>query len=295
MLSRQSLLQAEGKAFEFAFWELVQLPVSIGLSLYLIIVKEMLWEGRIIGILAGMIVSGLCSIFMFYKDSLFTSLSLNAKHAKHALSFGIPLIPHALFGILAITANQFIANRFLGVQDVGIYSIASQLSLTCTILIDPFVKVYGPWLNKSIAIKVNPELIVSRIFASWLILVASAMIIALLLLNISPFFIGSSFAKSRYLIPILCCGGAFTGCYYTVSGLFFYTSKTFLLPIITTSAGIVSILMSLLMVNYFGLYGLAFSLAFGQALQFSLTLLLSRKAIRLPWIKGIKTSLCFAR
>src|SRR5690606_23157141 len=92
--------------------------------------------------------AGIAVSFLFTEKLL--SWSWRPQYIKEALDFGLPLIPHVAGAFLLLTADRFVVNSKLGLEQAGVYMVAIQLTMAMSILFDAFNKAYVPWLFESL-------------------------------------------------------------------------------------------------------------------------------------------------
>lgn len=71
---------------------------------------------------------------------------LNMEHAKYALSFNIPLLPHYLSTTVLNQADRIMINAFVGSSAAGIYSLAYQAGMLMTIVTNSINSSFAPWM-----------------------------------------------------------------------------------------------------------------------------------------------------
>jgi O-antigen/teichoic acid export membrane protein len=65
---------------------------------------------------------------------------------KHALRFGVPMIPHALAGWVMGMSDRMMINRLQSVSEMGLYTVAAQLAGVLGMLQLSFNTAWSPWL-----------------------------------------------------------------------------------------------------------------------------------------------------
>lgn len=284
---RLSLWQVAGQAKQYGFYQVSQSLFNAGFSLILILIVGLTWQGRILGQVFAIGVFGILALWWMLKDKLLKTSKDWRAQCGDALNFGIPLIPHVIGGLIISTAGQFLVTNMLGVSETGLYVVGAQFGSIVGIIADAFVKSYAPWLyeqlkDESSATRHLVVGITYFVFFFFLLLAAAASIFAFYFL---PVIVGNEFLSARYLIAYFIFGNAFIGMYYAIAGLFFFTSKTKYVSVVTIFSGCVSIWLMWFFGSSLGVEGIALGFLFSQAIMFLLAWAMSSFVYPLPWLQ----------
>ena len=281
-----TLWQVSQNAKSYGVFQVSQGLVNSTCSLLLIFLFYMAWEGRVWGQVVATAAFGVLALF-----ALFRSKELNFRHDgqtyyRDAINFGVPLIPHVIGGLAMVVADRFIVGSFLDLESVGIYTLALQFGMAMGLIADAFSKVYSPWLYRKLkdSTPVARLEVVGVTYLSWLFFImlalAAQVFCSLFFLKI----VGENFYKAQEILFWFFLGQTFKGMYLTVTGLFFFSSRTGRLSFITLSTGGVSILASLWFVERFGLGGAAMAYALSEFVLFFFVWAFSRLIYPMPWL-----------
>lgn len=284
ILSTLSIYQARMFAKQYALLQFSQALLNAIFSITLVVIAGLGWEGRVLGQLISVFLLGLICLFILKN---WTEWRFNRNYIKHALNFGIPLIPHTLGGMFVVFTDRFMITNMLGVRETGIYTVGLQIGSIVTLLADSFNKAYAPWLYEKLS--QNDEKIKLKIVMFTYAYFFTILIFAVLLGFLSPLFlpllVGNSFVESSGIILWIALGGALSGMYYMVVNYIFYVYKTHILTFITLMSGVLNIPATYFLVKYFNITGAAYSYALILFFQFLLTFALSVKVYKMPWFK----------
>lgn len=282
---RLSLWQVAGQAKQYGFFQVSQSLLNAGFSLIFILIVGLAWQGRVLGQVFAIGIFGIIALWWLLKDKLL-KIS-NDWHAQcgDALSFGIPLIPHVIGGLILSTAGQFLVTNMFGVYETGIYVVGLQFGSILGIISDAFVKSYSPWLYEKLKDEsaTSRHFIVGITYYIFLLFIFLAAITSVSIFLAFPFVIGHEFLPAKFLLTYFIFGSAFIGMYYAVAGFFFFTSKTKFVSIVTASSGVTSILVMWYLGNTLGIEGIALGYLFSQVIMFLLAWTLSNYVYPLPW------------
>jgi O-antigen/teichoic acid export membrane protein len=277
------ICQARMKAKEYSFIQIGQSLLNVLLTIMLVVVLRLRWEGRILSQFFSVFIFGTFSFITLYK--YWTEWKISKDYIKHALKFGIPLIPHSIGGMLMVATDRFIINNTLGLKETGIYTVGLQIGMIIQLFADSFNKAYAPWLFE----KLNQSDLNTKIkIVKFTYLYFIAIILFALTLGISApflmkFLVGKSFYESSSVVLWIALGGAFNGMYYMVTNYIFYSYKTYILAWITLFCGLINILLTYLLTKNFGVVGAGISYSIIAVIFFIFTFILSSKIYKMPW------------
>jgi O-antigen/teichoic acid export membrane protein len=259
------------------------------LSLVLILVAGLGWQGRLIGQGAAIALFGAAAFYLMHRGGYIRRPRTLRALAADALRFGLPLVPHTLGALLIVTVDRIVITKLLGLASAGIYMVALQLGQVVGLLTDSFNKAYAPWLMRRLADKDSvPRLAIVRgTYAYFAGIVLFAVAIGLLAPWFLPYLVGASFAQAAGFVIYTTLGFAFTGCYYMVTNYIFFASKTSVLAVVTAVAGLLNVPLTIGLVNMNGLAGAAQAFMLTQLLSFAGTWWLANRTHPMPWLRAI--------
>ncbi len=278
------LWQSENRPWRYGVLRIAQSLLDAGLSLGFIFFFGYLWQGRVGGqALAIMVFAGLTALLLYRGRWLNGTITLRT--VKSLLWFGIPLVPHTISSLLIALADRFMVANVLGLASTGIYMAGLQLGLVMGLVADAFVKAFGPWLNHQLA---NKDLeaskrIVGAIYLSFAVFVILGLVFYGALLLVFDWLLPQTYAGAKAVLPFFVVGNVFLGMYYAIVGLIFFSSQTYRISKITVMVGLLSVPLTFLLIQHYGILGAGMSYAVSQGLIFALAWNESRKLFNLPW------------
>lgn len=290
---RLSLWQASGAAKKYGAYQITQSLLNAIVSLILILVVGMAWEGRALSQSIVSILFGIIALWWLFKDSLLRVSKGCRIHSRDALNFGIPLIPHVIGGLLIVTVDRFIIVKLLDVAHAGIYMVALQLGQAIGLVTESFNKAYAPWLMKNLS-KPSEVLLISivrKTYLYFIVVLTAAAVFGTLAPIIIDFWVGKSFRSAGEVVIYICLGFALNGCYYMVTNYIFFESKTKMLALITFVSSLINIPLMFILVKHNGIVGAGQAFMFSQAVSFIGTWWLSQKVYPMPWLKAFKSTI----
>lgn len=284
LLIRLAIFQSAKNAGYFAVFRVGQALVDATVSMVLVLAFALAWEGRLIGMSAGIVLLGFAAAISLLLSGYFKLVPSKA-YILNALKFGLPLIPHVLGGMLLATVDRVLIANLLGVAETGIYMVAVQIGLGIYLLADACNRAISPWQLE--ALKRNERDIDLRIVRYGLLyflgLIGIALAAGAAAPWVLPLLVGPAFAESASLIWLIALGQAFGGMYFFVSNIIFYRNKTFSLSVITISCGLFNAGLSFVLLQAVGLKGAAQAYLVAQILLFISAFILSQRLRPLPW------------
>ncbi|MCB0742529.1 MAG: oligosaccharide flippase family protein [Ignavibacteriae bacterium] len=214
-------------------------------------------------------------------------LRLDFKYISNAVKYGIPLIPHSLGGYLFMNSEIWIIQSYLGLEALGVYTIALRMIIPAKIIVNSYNKVFQGRYNE-LQIK-NPDK--GRHYAKsssslWL----NGILIFIVLYGLSIDYIYTlvfpqNMQKGILISKILLFGYYFRGLYCFTSTPLFYNYRTNVIPFVTLSAGIANIILNLIFIKSFNLQGVAIISVISFALTAITADLLVHKNEKFPFSK----------
>lgn len=281
-----------------ALWQASKKPIKYGAlrithafldaigSIVLVLVLALSWQGRLSGMLVAWLCAAIIAVYFLVREG-WLAKSINPTYAKDALNYGVPLVPHAVGGLLLGMADRFMVNNILDVSSTGIYVVAVQLGLILGMLADSFNKAFAPWLMEKLS-NINTESqkkIVIFTYIYFLSIIVLAVLGAVVAPHVLPYIVGPQFQTAGPLLIFILLGNAFIGMYYMVTNYIFYSRRTGLLSVLTISVGVITVALSYFLINAYGIQGAAIGFLVGQASLFFGAWILSNYCVPMPWFK----------
>mgnify|MGYP001222147600 CR=1 FL=1 len=199
-----AFLQMQEKPVYWGIAMIANTLVSVALTFLLIVLFELDYLSRLLGILVGQIFSALIAYY-FSKKFIKISFTLNLDHYRYFYKLGLPLLFTALSGWALISLDRVFIGSILGMEATGLYVFAITLASPVYIIQDVYTRVWGPnafkMLSKQEEIKLLKWLVYS--FVGYIFL-------GLLFATIAPYLyriiIGPDFFDSLFLLPWLVFG-----------------------------------------------------------------------------------------
>jgi len=282
---RQNIWRVKFKLKQYGIYTVCISLFQNLIGLLLIYLTDLSWRGLIIGHLVGYGVFGLLGVFTFYKDELL-DFQINYIYIKDALRVGFPLCLHK-FGLwLGGVANRVLITSILGAAATGSYGIAATFGMMVTLIENSFSKAFVPHLfSKLKDITEQRKLTTVKLtyFIYGFLLVISMLIFILGYYGIE-FIFGNKYLNSRDFILPLILVAMFKGFYKLHVNYILFQKKTYAVPAITFTIGILNIIISWVLINRFEILGAAYALLFSTILMYIFSFYVGNKFIPMPWL-----------
>lgn len=284
-----SIWQSGKRAFRFGIFRISQALTDLVLSLLLVVVAGLGWQGRIGGATVAGLLSALVAFIVLVRGN-WLRFQVDRGYIENALRFGVPLIPHAIGGMLIAVVDRFMISNILDVASTGIYMVALQIGLVLNLMNDSLNRAYSPVLIEALQVG-DPKRdvkIVRATYAYFLALLVLGVLLGLLAPAILGVLAGPKFQAAAPIVIFITIGQAISGMYYMVATYVFYAGRTAILAVITLTSGILNVGVSYWLLNSMGLEGAGLAFLTAQAALFLGTWWLSNRARPMPWLSALR-------
>lgn len=279
-----TIWQSERAANKFAALRLCQVALDVTASLSIVIALGYAWEGRPIGVMIASVATAAWALHRLMTNGWLRFFGTRA-YVIDALRFGLPLVPHALGGMLIALADRLIITNLLGLAEAGMYTVAVQIGLAVLLVADGLNRTIAPWILERLKSDdpVEKTRIVKVVYAFLAIMALGGLLAGPVSYYLLPLVAGNAFGTAANFMPVIAVGQAIGGMYLMMSNFIFYAGATARLAIVTLTAGTLNIGMSYLLVRTFGVQGAPYAFLIAQMILFGGASLLAIRVTDLPW------------
>lgn len=280
-----ALWQASRQAVRFAALRLSQAALDATVSLLLVLGVGLAWEGRAAGIALAACAAATAALFLLWRSGS-AKLPPSRELARDALAFGVPLVPHALGGLLIAMVDRFMISNLLDVASTGIYMVGLQIGMVLGLFTDAFNKAYAPWLMESLRQQSHERdrLVVRLTYAYFVGVVAVALLLGWIAPGLLGVLVGEKYRAAAPIVVFITLGYAFGGMYYMVTNYVFFAGRTGRLAAVTLASGTFNVFASWWLLQRNGLVGAAQAFMLAQATLFVGTWVLAQRSRPMPWL-----------
>lgn len=271
------LYQSRQEPSKFALFTLTQTVVDFSLSYIFIVLYSSDYIGRLEGTYISFFIFSVGGLYLLYKMDYFSFITF--KYTKDILSFGIPLIPHALSGTIMAMSDRYFISYFLGNDKVGLYTIAYQISALMLLISMSVNQAWSPMLFKFLKEKRINQVYKFTMYLCALFFI-SALGIYLLKDVLFYIFVNENFYIAKEYFDWLLVGFFFQSLYFLVTNLLFFEKRTKLLASITIVGAIINIVLNYFFIQKYGTIGVAYATSFTWGIFFIIILIFDIKYIK---------------
>lgn len=286
---RLVIWQSAKQAVPFAGLRTGQAVLDIGLSLLFVLSLGLAWQGRTGAMALALVVVGTVALLSLVRGG-WVSLAFDRAYARSALSFGLPLVPHAIGAFLISTMDRFMITNLLDVASTGIYMVAVQIGLAVLLVTDAVNRAVSPWIIESLkqADARRDRMIVRLSYAYFALLLVGGVVGGLIAPHLLAVLVGEEFRAAAPIAIYLMLGQAVGGIYLVMTNYIFYAGRTAGLALITLGSGIINIAVSYLLLTTYGLEGAAQSFLIAQVVLCAGAWWLAAKSRPMPWLGALR-------
>lgn len=244
-------------------------------------------EARIHSYAAAVAVCAACAMVFLVAQGLLAR-SPDRESARDALRFGVPTVPHVVAGQLLSNLDRLMVSYLLGIEQLGVFMVASQLGMALSMVVEPLNRALAPWLFEQLARddETQKRQIVRATYALFAGLLALALVSAAAFMAVFGYIFPPEYAPAKAVIPAIALGMAFQGMYYGVVNYVFYAEATGRLSIVSATTVSLATVWSYLLISRWGLIGAGISFMLTNLVLFLAVWLLSAKVLPMPWLAG---------
>ena len=279
-----TLWQVQVKPLQYSAYQISQTFVNASLSIWLVVAVGLAWQGRIFAQLITFSVFTVIGIIILLKNK-WLKFRYNPSYIKHALGFGVPLIPHALGGVIMTMTDRVFITNMVGIETTGIYTVGYQIGMIINLLATSFNQAYVPWLYEQLKANIFTKKIkiVKFTYLYFVAIVAMALGLSFFAPGFLNLFVGEQFTGSSIFVVWIAIGYAFNGMYLMVVNYIFYAQKTSYLAWLTLGSAVLNIGLNYVIISKYGAIGAAQATTIIFLIRFILTWILCSKVYKMPW------------
>ncbi|MFT7155830.1 MAG: O-antigen/teichoic acid export membrane protein [Parvicella sp.] len=284
-----TLLRSQKKALRFGIFEISKTAVDLGISLVLVVVYLLSWEGRVIGIVISSILLGVVSLLHIIKQGYFGT-KLSKKVMRDILGVSLPLIPHSM-GVAVITlSDRLFIDQMISNTAVGIYTVGYQFGMIMSLVVIAFNRTWSPWVYEKLAQDTahNKKKIVRATYFVAVVLILVSLAINELSKVLLPLMTDSEYHSAVRYVFWVSLGYAFYGFYTLVFPYGVHVGKTSYLGITTFFAALVNLIGNYYLIKWNGPIGAAQSTLISYLIMFLMVWWNSNKLFPMPWFTWMK-------
>jgi O-antigen/teichoic acid export membrane protein len=285
-----ALLRMQRKAMRFGVVQIGQSLVSFLLAITFVVQLRLSWEGRALSMAAAAFAAMLFCLWSFQREGLLRAI--DPPQIRGAFTFGLPLLPHTLSFWIKTGMVRIVITSAIGLSANGIYAIALTLGSIVGLFTDAFFSAYSPSMYEDLAkIDRSPPQqglgVLKRLVRNTYRFAAVLAVVCVggwLVMRIAiPLLFRGEYVEAVRFMPLVFLALYFDGLYAVVSGYIFHRRQTKVLGTITFVSAVVQVLLTVVLVQPFGIFGALYAGCLVSLMTFLAVLTVANRLYPLPW------------
>ena len=278
----QTLLKLQQRATPFVITNIVKLIVNLSVTIVLITRYHLSVEAIFIGQISGNLV-----FLLLLSKYILSNISLKFEYTilKEMLTYSYPLIFAAVSANFLSAFDRYSLNYLSTLENVGLYNLGFKIANTVKILLVTSVQMaISPLLFKMMN---SPES--GRFYSKYMTYFGFATMIMVLSLSlfsqeiIQLFTTDIAYSESYKLVPVLTMAIFFSMLKDTSLTGLQIAKKTKVISIVIFSVTALNLLLNVLLIPVFGVYGAAFSTFIAQVIFFIIIYYIAQRKYYIPY------------
>jgi O-antigen/teichoic acid export membrane protein len=281
-----TILRHEGRVFAFAAFEVLQTVLTIAVTLLLLAGFGWGWASQVAAMTAtGLIFMAVSWRYMHRNGYLLMQFD---RHVLRAiLELSLPLIPHAIGGMVIASSDRLFIERMVGIEAVGLYAIGYSFGMSMGLVSDSFARAWGPWVFRALSTGGEQEKmqIVRLSYAAVVGMYLAATAIAWISAAILPYLAAPSYIAAGEFIFWVAMAYATRGAYQVFFPILVHIRKTFFLAFSTMAAACLNIALNLMLIERYGAIGAAYATFAAYSASALLVFWYQHRNFTMPWFR----------
>ncbi|MEV4883000.1 oligosaccharide flippase family protein [Chitinophaga ginsengisegetis] len=194
-------------------------------------------------------------VLYFIIISRYAPIRFNYKRFRDALTFSLPLIPGSISYLIFSISDRIILERFVGLAEIGIYSVAVTITLALNVVIQALYKTIEPLLFKAYT---TPDFlnVNAKMYKYYLLLVYTGGFgISIFSKEIFHFVGSRAFQVGANIVPAMVLSVILSGVTLYLNTVLVAEGRQKIISVAIVVSAIVSIMLNFLLIPHMGYYG----------------------------------------
>jgi len=223
-----------------------------------------------IGYIKALLLSNILFFILFYPLYIKKfKFIFKLQFLNNTIIYGIPIVFHTLASTIHTSIDRGILESKVTIDSLGIYTIGYQIGMIMTVIITSINKSWQPnyfdLMSDSLE---NHTIEIHNIFNPWLAIISIICCIGMLfsreiLYIMTPF----NYHEAAFIVPFIIYGYFLEGFYFFFSSPLLFYNKTISFPVITTICATLNILLNIVFIPLWGIYGAAIATIISLGMQ----------------------------
>ena len=283
------IFQAKKQPINFGKFKICLTILNVLLSLLFVVVLMYGWEGRLFGIVGSYFLFSIIGLIVLLKIDA-VDIIFDIDSIKKILSFGVPLLPHTIAGVLLAYSSRFFLANMIDNDAVGIYTVAFQVASVVLLIMTSINQAWAPNLYEVLNSAPNQNVklgIVKQTYKVMIFMLITTFLFIVFVPYIFELFIDESYHSGILISKFVSVGFLMNGLYFLVTNYILFSKKTKVLSCITSIISIIGAILNYYLILEYGIIGAAYSLIITFVLLFITVFYYSNKLYRMPWLLNL--------
>lgn len=281
-----TLMQLRKQPVRYGVFQLVSSILNVGLTLVLVVLVEMSWEGRVLSIfLAYMITACLAVVLNILNDDVNIAQLSTSTHIKEIVRLGSILVPSTISGWVIVMSDRMFLTSMTTLEVVGIYAVGVMVAQITDIVLAALSRACQPYFFEFGA-STDQQQKVRIVQGMYLYMLIS--LLTALMVTISAPLIMTVMVDERFHSGVLVIGWmSLSYAFYNIGTAFMNLLLVVDKNSITTYVSFIVFLLSLIgnyfLISAFGMVGAAMASTISAFVFMILLAISSNRYNKLPW------------
>lgn len=250
----QAVNRAQGKARVYSTFQIAAFAVNTTFTILFVVALRQGALGSLKGTLVAACTLAPVALWLLGRQM---SARFSADWLRRSLAFGLPLVPHALAGWALTFSDRTILGRFTSLKEVGLYSLAYNISMVMNLISQSINQAWGP-IYYDLASTDDGRAKLPRLTTVYAVTVVFAGMAYMLFAREALMVLASQrYWEAAALVPVIVAAYVCFALYSVVSTGIFFAKKTKWVASISGAAAVVNIGLNLWLVPRFGMWAAA--------------------------------------
>ena len=273
---------AKKNAKAFIIYNGIKMLTNIVLNIVFVIYLSL----GVAGTMYAFLISNLLtSLIIIPRRRSYLSLEFSREKIGKILSYGLPIVPTLLAIFVFNMSDKLLIKLFLGLEDVGIYSLGYKLGSLVFLVVNAFQYAWTPFIYEAGTSEKAKDMYsrISRIYLSLGLL--AALVLNLFASEVFHLFIGKEYLRAEWIVLPISLAFILDGMAIIFQVGIYLKDRTKYMPLIALSAGITNILLNIILIPRIGLAGAVWAIIASYFVYMTTSLVVSNRFlyVKYPW------------
>lgn len=280
--------QIKNEPSKYVVFSLSSSTLNILISLLLVVTFDFGYPGRLIGQYLSISLFSIIAAYILYKKRKLLVKNVTWENTKNSLSFGLPLVPHIIGGMVINMSDRLFIDHFCGKEQLGIYNIGYVIGSAISILCVAFANAIIPFSYELFSI--NTYEAKAKVVKVYWIFIVLLIFIVFCVWIFTPFvfkwFIDVKFSGGAKYVIWITLGYFFQGLYLLFANIIFYLKKTKVFFYLSFVNILINLGLNYFLIPIFGPMGAAYATCISFFVFFITIAIYGNKVYPLPWLSA---------